>query len=979
MLLEDRVMTSSRRWSSLAAVAAVVVFVVVAVTGSQAPKEAEKPADRPAKKLRPAVKPLPMPARMVALEIILGQKDTKPTNWNGTIEASEGRVLDVEVLKAAARTTTEGGRFRANSVSRKQNMRQVIVPPRLHVRLDAPESATIRVATDNGKFDFKLADLTPGVAKHFLEQQVSVEREEGSLRLTGPETEDDYPVMARGKDGVVWLAYVAYQPGRPILMERVKAGNFEELEPKGNGDQILLRRFDGKVWQPPLDVTGEELRVWRPTVAVDGKGDVWVAWSQQIDGDWEIFYRRYTPPKGDGAGKWSDPVRLTRAAGSDFHVVATTDAAGTVWLAWQAWRNNDFDILLAAPGAENAWKEPRTVSSSTANDWTPALAADSHGQVFVAWDSYDKGNYDVLLRVVDKDGKLGDIRAVADSPRFEARPQLACDKKDRLWIAYEEGDEQWGKDYANEQPVPKGLPKNLGFALYIHRTIQVKCLDGGKLRRPVGDLQKALTSKLKRNQSMPRLAVDAAGGLWLLLRHHPLPGGLGEVWNSYALRYQGQQWSPPRRLASSADLLDNRPALAPFGDGILAVYSGDARVRTIQRDQDDLFAAVLNPSGSTADTETELADDTPAAGAAVPIVHKDEKAEIARLRDYRIAAGEKKLRLLRGEFHRHTEFSAHRDGDGSLEDAWRYALDAADMDWIGIGDHDNGFGSEYMWWHFQKSTELFQHAPRFVGMHVYERSVVYPNGHRNVLFPRAGIRPLPRGELPGTPEKGAPDTKLLYAYLKHFGAICSSHTSATNMGTDWRDNDPDVEPVVEIYQGHRHNYENTGMPRAATADTQIGGYQPKGFVWNALEKGYRLGFQCSSDHISTHMSYAVLLTDDVSQKGVIDAFKKRHCYGATDNIVCDVRSGVYVMGDEFTTAKRPTLDIRVQGTAAIAKVHVIRDNKYVYSAEPKQRNVELHFTDMEAKAGKTSYYYVRVEQADGNLAWVSPMWITYKP
>ena len=30
-----------------------------------------------------------------------------------------------------------------------------------------------------------------------------------------------------------------------------------------------------------------------------------------------------------------------------------------------------------------------------------------------------------------------------------------------------------------------------------------------------------------------------------------------------------------------------------------------------------------------------------------------------------------------------------------------------------------------------------------------------------------------------------------------------------------------------------------------------GGYQPEGFIWNALEKGYRLGFQASSDHIST--------------------------------------------------------------------------------------------------------------------------------
>jgi hypothetical protein len=113
-----------------------------------------------------------------------------------------------------------------------------------------------------------LADLAIGASKRFLDGQIQVEPEQGAVRLTGPETEDDYPATARSKDSTTWLDYVAYQPGRVILMERVKAGNFEELEPKDKGDQFLLRRFDGKVWHPPLDVTGEGLRVWRPAVAV---------------------------------------------------------------------------------------------------------------------------------------------------------------------------------------------------------------------------------------------------------------------------------------------------------------------------------------------------------------------------------------------------------------------------------------------------------------------------------------------------------------------------------------------------------------------------------------------------------------------------------------------------------------------------------------------------------------------------------------
>jgi hypothetical protein len=50
----------------------------------------------------------------------------------------------------------------------------------------------------------------------------------------------------------------------------------------------------------------------------------------------------------------------------------------------------------------------------------------------------------------------------------------------------------------------------------------------------------------------------------------------------------------------------------------------------------------------------------------------------------------------------------------------------------------------------------------------------------------------------------------------------------------------------------------------------------------------------------------------------------------------------------------------------------------VYVTEPKTRTVNLTWRDEAAVKGKTSYYYVRGEQADGQLVWVSPMWINYK-
>src|SRR5262249_33896751 len=144
-----------------------------------------------------------------------------------------------------------------------------------------------------------------------------------------------------------------------------------------NGDQVLLVRFDGKAWQPPIEVTAPGLDIWRPTVAVDGKGDVCVVWAQQVDGNWDIYYRRYTPPAQEGDdGTLSETRRLTTAPGTDYTVVAAPDSAGTVWAAWQSWRDDHFDILVAALQDGHPAAKPQALFNEKGNAWSPSIAAD---------------------------------------------------------------------------------------------------------------------------------------------------------------------------------------------------------------------------------------------------------------------------------------------------------------------------------------------------------------------------------------------------------------------------------------------------------------------------------------------------------------------------------------------------------------------------------------------------------------------------
>jgi hypothetical protein len=249
------------------------------------------------------------------------------------------------------------------------------------------------------------------------------------------------------------------------------------------------------------------------------------------------------------------------------------------------------------------------------------------------------------------------------------------------------------------------------------------------------------------------------------------------------------------------------------------------------------------------------------------------------------------------------------------------------------------------------------------------------------MFPYRGVRTLPRlvddkgvrTDIDGRDE----DAEMLYRYLHELGGICAAHTTATTMGTDWRANDPEVEPFVEIFQGMRDSYEHLGAPRVPRQpDEATGGWAPLGEVWNALALRYRLGFQASSDHISTHISYAIALAEQPTRQGIFEAFKKRHCYAATDNIILDVRSGSHLMGDEFTSDGPVTLSVFAQGTGRIKKVDIIKDFKYVYSNAPESDRVEFRWTDEEPPAsGDLSWYYVRILQDDGEIAWASPIWV----
>jgi hypothetical protein len=965
--------------------------------------------------------------------VILGVGDTAGTNWDGSITATGGTILSLAGWRFSDTDAISG------TSSWKLSTRMAPPPPLQTTGLLQENGVIVTIAasatpvafdvkTTQGTFSFSSQDVPFGVTKLFLAGKARAAQTAAPLQLTATEEDEDFPSMAQSGDDI-YLAYTRFVHGdrSQALSTSTKQplANFAFLSRPTGGDQVLLLHYSKsqRIWTGPFPVTGAGEDVMRTAVAVDGQGRAWIFYSAQRSGNFDLYARS---ARADGT--MSSEIRITSDAGTDLFPVATTDSGGRVWVAWQGFRNNNLEILATAQTGDTFAPEA-IVSTSPASDWDPAIAAAPNGEVAISWDTYDKGDYDVYLRRVRFTDQIGldDPLPIAATLNFEARSSLAYDPQNRLWIAYEVSGPKWGKDY--------GAYDTTGIALYHNHTIQVRCLIGTDLytttndvatvlpgspafqlflpsgqppygpqpdpalaqnRPPNGDVGFTKKQDGPRN-SFPRLATDADGTVYLSFRELAGDGlsssqatgpTIGSVWISAMVYFDGSQWHGPGVLANTDSVGDNRPSILPLGPGHLLIgHATDHRLSplpngTPQMDgaNADVYALDLPVSRTQQSVQLtkigQVTPSTPDQAAA------DEAASDTLSRYYRPTVNGQQYSLVRGDFHRHTEISQDGVQDGPLIDAYRYYMDAASLGWAGCCDHDNGGAREYSWWLIQKFTDAYLLGSKFVPMFFYERSVNFPEGHRNVVFDQRGVRPLPRLPLSSaTTVAPAADTNMLYGYLHFFGGLSAPHTSATDQGTDWRNNDPLVEPFVEIYQGSCQNYEMPGAPRANSAQDSIKGFESAGYVSNALGMGYQLAFEASSDHVSTHISYTNIWVTEPTRAGILDAMKKRRMYGSTDSILADFRSGTHFMGESFTTSTPPVFTVRLFGTAPFQSVVVVKDNNVVYSTSG-DRVISFSWQDPAPQKGKTSYYYVRgvqqpqPGQVGGQIVWVSPMWVT---
>jgi Protein of unknown function (DUF3604) len=331
-----------------------------------------------------------------------------------------------------------------------------------------------------------------------------------------------------------------------------------------------------------------------------------------------------------------------------------------------------------------------------------------------------------------------------------------------------------------------------------------------------------------------------------------------------------------------------------------------------------------------------------------------------------------------GDIHAHTIYS---DGLGSPDELLAFARDTAGLDFAAVTDHDDigPYLSMEQWQDTGRAVAAYHESGRFVTFLGYEyRSEL---ADMNVYYP-GDDGPL----MCGKKEEWDNPSKIL-PVLKRNRAMIIPHQ---HFGADWRGIDPQVYRVMEVYSQHG-SAEYPGCPRQIPYLT---GQLQKTSTGNmnatfqeTLSRGIKLGVTAGSDSHAGRPGLSnwtrvgrtynggltAVFAEEKTRSDIWKALYERRCYGTTGpRIYLEFSVNGRPMGSELRAEKRE-LNIYCIGVRPLAIVEVIKNNRVIHSVSGSP--VECFFAVDDLPEKEEDFYYIRLTQDDGEMAWSSPIWV----
>ncbi|MEO8217869.1 MAG: CehA/McbA family metallohydrolase [Acidobacteriota bacterium] len=770
-------------------------------------------------------------------------------------------------------------------------------------------------------------------------------------------------------------------------------------------DTIVFRCTDNRGWSAEQRVDAGQGLESNPRLMVDASGDLWLFWHGVRAGTWSVFARHRS------GAKWGPEQRLSAPNVNALHATASLDSTGRIWVAFEVEKPRGFAIEVVSFN-RGRWSSPRRIDSD-GSDRRPSLASSKDGHTFLAWDSTRTGNFDIFMSSLTAVGngaaRAGAPIAVTSDATIDDSPSLAVQKDGSVWIAW-----NGMRSHAREQ---FRTDRHGGDAFVrIYR-------DGAFLSPPppvsgamAGQVSSGAVNKTprdavdpywhwKQTQNYPMAFVDSKDRVWIIWRTDATGAHNFDLW---ARVHDGKHWSDELHLTDFSPGRDEFPVAANAPDGHLQLaWEGQAlpapgELAKFSGGDVDLYNTLATHNvilTGSVDISAARWFDAPLAAAAPEVYRPNEVNEpmapgpppgTAMTADGR-------YHIYFGDPHSHSVLSDAKTG---FPDQLLYlGRDHLGFDFDVVSDHaEMGRLQATEFAEVQLTARAFTEAGRFVSLSGWEWTAGPAYGHRVILFRGEPVRPVS-----SQTEEGSTIEKL-YAHVRgHDGVMSPHHTGHATWGR-WNPDaafDEMLEPNFEIASWHGRG-EYYGNPHEGRR--QVPGHQYQ----DALRRGRHVGVMAASDthHLTPgEGGLTAVLAESLDRASIFDAIRNRRNYATTGaRIVLEFTAGGAMMGSRIKHEGPLEMTVRVEGTAAIDHVEIVRnlidsfaairleqnpggaDGVYlIYVPSDPQggkrvvstdtRSLTFTVRDVAVPAGETSYY-VRVTQADGEQAWSSPIWVT---
>ncbi|MEA3399745.1 MAG: DUF3604 domain-containing protein [Armatimonadota bacterium] len=351
-------------------------------------------------------------------------------------------------------------------------------------------------------------------------------------------------------------------------------------------------------------------------------------------------------------------------------------------------------------------------------------------------------------------------------------------------------------------------------------------------------------------------------------------------------------------------------------------------------------------------------------------------------------------------------------GPATVDAALAWARDVAGVHFASVTDHDLKL-TELEWEETIAACDEVTEDGRFVAFPGYEwgdsRGMAMNYGHRQVVYRSgeiAGGEQVPLLRCCEQPTHTAPG---LYAGLREAvsleDVLVVPHHTARGGGNTWMNwdyFDPELERCCEIYSIWGSS-EMMGEPypiRYIATGGYFGTAEARGHhLQDGLARGCRFGFTGGSESHDgrparplIHGRELIAESDQLwppgitgvwaerlSRDAVFDALRARRCYGTTGaRIIVRFSLGDAAMGEEVAAEQLSApveLTAEAIGTAAIRRCELVRSNQVIDAASSGNEHLTAQFMDG-SRPHPGDFYYLRITQADGEMAWASPIFIT---